>query len=209
MTEPRLKWTGTDETNRFHDEERGRIYWASERPLRVPEDAVEEYLEQDGWEEPPDDEDVQRFPGEDSESVRDARAREQQEQNEQDNGEDVRAAPATETDATDGDADTQADPAERGAGAGEGEDEDGDFDADSFVDDDWREVERQIQSGDYDEYLGAIERAERNRDGQPREASVLGAIKDRRNAPMANTDTDSDSETAEVESDETADDRAE
>lgn len=192
MPEPRLRWTGTDETDRFHDEERGRIYWVSERPLRVPADAVEEYLEQDGWEEPPDTDSPERLSPDETESVRDARAREEQQQEQNDgNGADgveedgfdtIRAEPATE--ATDGESDTQAEPASDDEDRG-GDDE---FDAADFVDDDWRTVEKKIQSGDYDDHLGAIERAERSRDGSPREASVLGAIKDRRNAPLGPSD---------------------
>lgn len=214
MTEPRLLWTGTDETNQFHDDERGRIYWSSERPLRVPEDAVEEYLEQDGWEEPPDEDAAERLPGRDSESVRDARAREQQQEQQEDVDVDedddqtgtneVRAGPATEeTDAELATGEARAEDTNGGTEAGSQQDAGEDFDAEAFVDNGWREVERQIQSGEFDEHLGVIEHAERNRDGQPREASVIGAIKDRRNAPMADTDEDNADE--EVTADESDD----
>lgn len=54
-----LIWTGTDEQEQYHDDERNITYWPSERPVDVPEPTAAEYLEHEGWEEVEDpDEDL-------------------------------------------------------------------------------------------------------------------------------------------------------
>lgn len=63
--------------------------------------------------------------------------------------------------------------------ASEETEEDAGFDAEAFVDDSWQAVVAQIEEGAADGHLAAVEEAEQNRDGDPRE-SVIEAIEARR-----------------------------
>lgn len=53
------------------------------------------------------------------------------------------------------------------------------FDAAGFVDESWQSVTSQIEDGEADDHLDAVEAAERDRDGEPR-SSVIEAIEERR-----------------------------
>lgn len=52
------------------------------------------------------------------------------------------------------------------------------FDAAGFVDDSWQAVKARIEDGDADGHLDAVQEAEENRDGDPRD-SVIEAIESR------------------------------
>lgn len=70
-------------------------------------------------------------------------------------------------------------PASEPSGEDESQAVDG-FDADAFIDDNWQSVQSAIRGGEADGHLEAVEAAERDREGGPREDSVLEAIEQRR-----------------------------
>lgn len=82
----------------------------------------------------------------------------------QDPPEEAESPPAAAQDETEADADAEAE--------AEG------FDAEAFVDDSWQSVTSAIESGDADGHLDAVQEAEQNRDGEPRD-SVISAIEER------------------------------
>lgn len=153
-----LLWTGTDDVDVFVDAENNDEYHSSERPHDVPDERVDWLLDHEGWERP------------------DAQAA----------AETVRTLPANEPVDADDDADADADSESDGDGDAVSEaesDAEGaaePFDADAFIDDSWQSVQAAIRGGEVDNHLAAVEAAEQERDGGPREDSVLEAIDQRR-----------------------------
>lgn len=74
----------------------------------------------------------------------------------------------------------------------ESEGSDDGFDAHQFLDRNWQAVASSIREGAADGHLDAVESAELNREGSPRENSVLRAIEDRRGAHSSGDGSESD-----------------
>lgn len=233
-----LIWTGTDEQEQFHDDRRNTTYWPSERPVEVPDDLAERYLEHDGWveAEDPDEIDVGEVleehdraraqsydaevqdeadetpPAETEETTREAGAgvevtpESDAESESEVNGGDSADSTTNDLDDEEGGFRAASEPErEQGDATADGTDQsvreassedgqtDGGFDADQFIDGNWQAVASAIREGAADDHLDAVETAERNRDGEPRENSVLRAIKDRRDSHDATEDADAES----------------
>lgn len=231
-----LIWTGTDEQQKYRDDERNIIYWPSQRPVDVPEDVASEYLEHEGWQEKEDEDAdlVERTIEEHDQARAEVKFQNERETVTETNDDgSVTVTNTTEDDAdsvdvdskseskskrtTTAEAESEAESESATAGGDQSEDaeaeaksdgfrdgdtaddgetvpeevveerkeaarepEDAEFDASRFIDGNWNSVSAAIREGVADDHLDAVEEAERDRPGGPRENSVLSAIEDRR-----------------------------